>query len=424
MPQTTVADKNPNLVTPEVGRHSLGPSATVTRFFHTIISSTFILTGICLCALDMSLNASKPLKYVQIGSRILQDGNPVRAKLERLKQPWYNPDVLMIGSSLSREAFALTDAFVQHRRAPNIGYELNSYGKSVYLEDQLQKLTGKKHTTLDFSVGGCMASDAYFLLKKAVEERPQIRLLILPVAPRDFVDNFSEKDPEMSAVGMLLKKKSLATVVSAKSTEKEKIESALSSFWYLFDTRADYQAILEKLGCQFFNRAPNIYEARKSFDPFGVDNLVIFNPPHARADQVLPQAIKEEDARKNSIQYNPYNPERLQVQFQYFEKTLKFCRDKGITVVVIDMPLPEINRREMSMQLSSDYQSNLQALCGKYSTRLLRLQNDPDFLDCDFRDSCHVVGSGGKKVIDRLIDFLAGDRSFGKSLGISSLTKQ
>ncbi len=417
LPQTTVVDKNPDLVVSEGGRRSREASVSVKPFFHTLLSSTFILTGICLCVLDMTLNSSKPLKYVQIGSRILQDGNPVRTKLERLNQPWYNPDVLMIGSSLSREAFALTDAYVQHKRAPEIGYELNSYGKSVYLEEQLQKLTGKKHTTLDLSVGGCMASDAYFLLNKAVEERPQIRLLILPVAPRDFVDNFSEKDPEMSAVGMLLKKKSLATIVSQKSTEKERFESALSSFWYLFDTRADYQAILEKLGCQFFNRAPNIYEAKKSFDPFGVDNLVIFNPPHNRADQVLPQAIKEEDARKNSIQYNPYNPERLKVQFQYFEKSLKFCRDKGITVVVVDMPLPEINRREMSVQLSSDYESNLLALCSKYSTRLLRLQKDPDFLDCDFRDSCHVVGSGGKKVIDRLIDFLASDPSFGKSIG-------
>ncbi len=416
MPRTTVADKNTRVDITEGGRRSRGPYVGFKPFFHALLSSTFILTGICLCVLDMALSTSKPLKYVQIGSRILQDGNPVRTKLERLNQPWYNPDVLMIGSSLSREAFALTDAYVQHRRAPDIGYELNSYGKSVYLEDQLQKLTGKKHTTLDFSVGGCMASDAYFLLTKAVEERPQIRLLILPIAPRDFVDNFSEKDPEMSAVGMLLKKKSLATVVSAKSTVKERFESALSSFWYLFDTRADYQAILEKLGCQFFNRAPNLSSA-KSFDPFAVDNRVTFNPPHSRADQVLPQAIKEADARNNSIQYNPYNPERLQVQFQYLEKTLKFCQDKGITVVVIDMPLPEINRREMSAQLSSDYESNLQALCSKYSTRLLPLQKDPDFLDSDFRDSCHVVGSGGKKVIDRLIDFLASDLSFSKSIG-------
>ncbi|MCC7529026.1 MAG: hypothetical protein IT342_10915 [Candidatus Melainabacteria bacterium] len=65
----------------------------------------------------------------------------------------------------------------------------------------------------------------------------------------------------------------------------------------------------------------------------------------------------------------------------------------------------------------ADQNPNLLALCCKYSTRLLRLQKDPDFLDCDFRDSCHVVGSDEKYVIDRLIDFPLSDPTFGKSIG-------
>ncbi len=340
----------------------------------------------------------------------------MRNKFERFSQPWFHPDVLMIGSSLSRETFALTDAYVLHRRPPSIGYELNVYGKSIYLEDKLRQITGKEHTALDLSVGGCMASDTYFLLKSALELRPNIRLLILPLAPRDFVDNNSAPDPEKSAVCSLLKKKSLNTIVSPDASSNEKFECALSSFWYFFDTRADYKRILQILTCQSFNRSLTLHGAAHFEDPNSIDNRVVFNPPRKSAETVLSSAYKEEHAKNSARQYNPYNSRRLKLQFQYMEKTLNLCRGRGISVVVIDMPLPERNRKYMTAELQSQYEANLQSVCKKYSTGLILLQTDSEFVDSDFHDSWHVVGSGGKKVLDRLVQHISMDRTLIASL--------
>ena len=74
------------------------------------------------------------------------------------------------------------------------------------------------------------------------------------------------------------------------------------------------------------------------------------------------------------------------------------------------MPLSEINRRQMSTDLRQQYQFNLKSLSRKYAVHLVSLQDDSDFLDSDFRDSRHMVGTGGKKTIDRTIAVLAKDR--------------
>ncbi len=48
----------------------------------------------------------------------------------------------------------------------------------------------------------------------------------------------------------------------------------------------------------------------------------------------------------------------------------------------------------------------------KYQARLFELQADTDFSDNDFRDSVHLVGTGGLKVIDKVVDGLAADQDF------------
>lgn len=380
--------------------------------FHRLMSSTFIWILLVLGAVDLMLYFGKPLHNVQIASIIPQDRNPVRVKLGHLAFPWVNPDVLVIGSSLSQASFACADALYEKRRAPNIGYELYVYGKSHYLEDQLLKLSGKRHSVLDLSLGGCMASDAYFLINKVLSVRSNVKVLILPVAPRDFYDNLSAKDPELSPVGTFLKKKSLDSLLSQQGTPREKIENTLAFVWHYFDIKADYRQMLQLLNCQIFGRAPDLYTSTHFDEPFSKNNRVDFNPKPRSAGEVLSESFKKEDALRYYKQYNPYVPEKLNVQFQYLEKTFALCRQHHITPVVIDMPLTERNLKQLTPEMARDYYGKLQALCGKYNVHLESLQKDPDFTENDFRDSCHLVGTGGKKVIDKVTASLAKDQKF------------
>jgi hypothetical protein len=386
------------------------------RRFYRIMTSTAVWILLVLCGVDLLLYFSKPLHNVQIASIVPQDRNPVRVKLEQLALPWCNPDVLVIGSSLSQASFACADALYENRRAPNIGYELYVYGKSRYLESQLLKLTGKKHSVLDLSLGGCMASDAYFMLNKVLSVRSGVKLLILPVAPRDFYDNFSAKDPELSPVGTFLKKKSHESLLSQQGNVQEKTENVLSFVWRYFDIRADYRQMMQLLSCQIFGRAPDLYTSTHFDEPFSKENRVDFNPKPRSAGEVLPDSVKTEDAQRYYKQYNPYTPEKLDVQFRYLEKTFLLCRDHHITPVVIDMPLTQRNLKQLTREMAADYRTKLRALCQKYDVHLDTLQEDVDFTENDFRDSCHLVGSGGKKVIDKLTASLSKDKKVVRGL--------
>jgi hypothetical protein len=66
----------------------------------------------------------------------------------------------------------------------------------------------------------------------------------------------------------------------------------------------------------------------------------------------------------------------------------------------------------MDKQMVPIYMQKLETLTKKYQVRLLKLEADRDFSDNDFRDSVHLVGTGGKKVVDKIVDSIAGDKVF------------
>ncbi len=143
--------------------------------FVRILSSAVVWTLLWLGAADLFLHTYRPLHDVKMGGYVPRDRSSISYKLSKLEEPWTNPDLVVIGSSLSQSSFACADALAAKRRAPYTGYELHSYGKSVYLQDKLSQLTGKKLSAVDMSVSGCMASDAYHLLKRAIAIRPHVR---------------------------------------------------------------------------------------------------------------------------------------------------------------------------------------------------------------------------------------------------------
>ncbi len=161
-------------------------------FFNVrLLSCTIIWVFIWLCVVDLTLKITKPLHAVKMGGYTPRDRNGMAIKNERLALPWTNPDVLTIGSSLSQASFSCADALVANRPAPTLGHEVYSYGRCDYLQSKLSEISGKKHSLLDMSIGGCMASDAYYLLTNTVKTRPQIKTVIFAVAPRDFVATYA-----------------------------------------------------------------------------------------------------------------------------------------------------------------------------------------------------------------------------------------
>lgn len=378
-------------------------------FAGTVAGSFLIWLLLWLFAADMTLKFTKPLKYVGMGGYIANDKNPVRVKLELLSLPWCRPDVLVIGSSLAMNSFACADAHVYKQPAPHIGYELYSYTKSLYLEEKLKSLTGKNVSAFDLAVGGCMLSDGWEILNKALELRPAVKMVILAVGPRDFVDTTAAENPADSTVIKYLKEQEENVLVPEILSSQRKFERMLSRMWHYFNIRADYKTFFSLLGCSVLDRRADLYSAAAGFVDGDESYKLSFSPRRPSADSVLGPDYKKRDAAIYYNRYNPFSEKRMITQFGYLEKTLALCKEKGIIVVVADLPVSELNRKQMAKEMKEKYYEVMKSTCRKFAAPLVELDRDPLFVDDDFRDTVHPVGSGGKKIIDRVSEAISRD---------------
>lgn len=367
----------------------------------TVMASSFIWIFFWLAVVDFSLVSFKPLKNVGMGGYIQSDKNPLRIKLEKLLSPACNPDICVIGSSLTMSALACADSLVYHKPFPTIGYGLHSYHQSLYLEEKLAPISGRRPSVFNISISGCMASDAYAILRKCLEIKPSIKTVVLMMSPRDVADNAAARDAEKSTVIQNLRDRFEPIDLKQLFTTQSMLERALSKFWQYFYQRADYKTLLRLFSCETFDRAADLHSASHRLKPQEQDRLH-FGSNRGSANDVWNAEMKRNDAKAFVARYNPYDRELLTMQFEYLERSLALCKARNVVPIVVDLPVPAMNRNVMPRQLKDDYMRSLTSLCRAQNVHLVELQESSDFNDNDFRDTLHPVGTGGKKIIDAL----------------------
>ena len=97
-----------------------------------------------------------------------------------------HPDIVLVGSSLMRLPFYLTD--VTHSNV----LDQEDYYWSRTLQNLLNSNTLTPHSIFDFAIDGSMVSDVYLVHKKFFSGTKAPKWIIYGIAPRDFFDNFSK----------------------------------------------------------------------------------------------------------------------------------------------------------------------------------------------------------------------------------------
>jgi hypothetical protein len=80
------------------------------------------------------------------------------------------------------------------------------------------------------------------------------------------------------------------------------------------------------------------------------------------------------------------------------------AKQDGIKVLIVNMPLTKTNMALMPEGYYQEYLQVLQTTNDRYHCQLLDLNNDKSFETADFRDTAHMNASGGRKLIDRIVD--------------------
>lgn len=92
----------------------------------------------------------------------------------------------------------------------------------------------------------------------------------------------------------------------------------------------------------------------------------------------------------------------------YLSKVVQLCEDRHIKLLVVDLPLTDINRSLMPANFYSMYRSKVGSICNNNNkqSRLLELGDSPLFTLSDFDDTIHLNGAGATKLMAQLQGFV------------------
>ncbi len=317
---------------------------------------------------------------------IITDTRNIPRFLESSEQP----DVLVMGSSL-----ILSPAYKINNRHTDFSLS--------FLEKQVAAMTGKQLKITNLGVAFAMVSDQYLLLKNAIDKGKAPKFVIYATAPRDFVDNTATEGNSPTA--QILAVLDSNEEFFPKSLGVQDITAKLATHQSVFKTGIKHvRNAAEELGSAVILRnSANIDSAK---------------PLHSRREVIA------NDMEMYKNRYNPPNYERLHEQVGYLNKLLLLCRSHDIPVLIVNMPITEMNRKLLDANLSSEYLKDLEVAALAFNCKFANVNSDqsyeavPEYFD----DTVHLSASGGKKFFSRLAQLLANDSDFATKFGVKTIS--
>jgi hypothetical protein len=95
--------------------------------------------------------------------------------------------------------------------------------------------------------------------------------------------------------------------------------------------------------------------------------------------------------------YNPFNAGLYETQRRFFERTLAYCHDNQIEMLLVNMPITQHNVAAMPPGMYQRYLSDVTTAAHKYGVQFVDLNDPTVFQQSDFVDTVHMSGFGALK---------------------------
>ncbi len=381
----------------------------------SLLSSTTVLAALLIIGINALIVAIDPLDKLYWTGLTGARQNVLVSKLPKIISSRDNPDVLFMGSSVCLyPAIRADDRLDRVRARWDFWYERNviySYSKVKYLAHSLSQAFNHPITAINTGIAGGMMSDQYLILKKYLASGKKPKLILLCVAPRDFLDNERTeigKTPTHTVLGDWM---SISELVEKSAKWQSIVDVALRRAFDYYAQREDYRHFFVGLTAQKLNHPVDLFSALQKPDAQSTDT----NLSKQRAAFLDPKNIPVYEKPPNKLNqlkeygqmYLPFNDAQLATQTDYFHKLLNLARKNDIGVVVINTPLPLENINLLPAAAQRKYHDALEKTCRKVDIPLLEpgLNQRYDTYK-DFQDAAHMNAAGGVKFFDAVDDFV------------------
>jgi hypothetical protein len=313
--------------------------------------------------------------------------------------------VVLFGSSLVASATFSADA--QHLQQVR-DCVLNRDG-AAFASD-LSKSLGRPVRVFNSALGGAMISDAYMYSQAMFQSGMKPKVVIVGIAPRDFIDNGL---PGASATEPFRFCSKFVDLGNLK-------DHATSDFFAKMGWVIDKELPLSRLKRNLLGEPSNesVVEEKAKADS-SVGNKVLQAISAIEGEQkpgvwLIPAnmpPIFQDNMKEYINRYKNPNPPIYKDQIAFFEAFLANMRDNDIKVVVVQMPLLAPNRSLLPDTFWKSYDQKIATLCKEYDAHFENWADSDYFVVDDFLDTVHMNASGGLKFYSRLSSVLNEDSS-------------
>lgn len=362
-----------------------------------LLSSFTIWLFVMLVGLNVFFQQVKPLQYIKTSRYVPLEQNPLVSKFPKFFDSTIHPEIIVLGSSLPMEAIARYDAEFSHNLDSTNLDAIRKYTGARYLEHLVEQKTGTKASAFNLTCVACMTSDAEMILRRIIDTGRSPKVVILGMGPRDFIDNIAPAAGKTPVCQLLSSRVTLPEIFSEKRSVDDFRDLLIGQMVYIYKVRGDYKTMLTGWACDLVSHPANLFESKMSNLP---------PPDAALKDAVGPKKKKRSqfaDLPEWKERYSPANFKRFESEKASFKKMLANCRDKGIKVIVVNMPVTAQNKALIPDNLYDRYSQEICTLPPEYGFEIIDLNSNPSFTTSDFYDSAHLNAGGGKKVQDILV---------------------
>lgn len=115
-----------------------------------------------------------------------------------------------------------------------------------------------------------------------------------------------------------------------------------------------------------------------------------------------------EERWKNSLdeyrgRYRNIADKDLSVQLGFLKKTLDVCGERGIKVILVNMPLTQANRQLFPDHFYRRFREQIQRISARPGVKMIDLGENEEFVRQDYWDTTHLNHGGGYKLLKHIV---------------------
>ena len=295
--------------------------------------------------------------------------------------------------------------------------------RSLYFESQFQARTGKSVRTFNFALPGEMPSDAYLITKFLLkgEKRPDV--LVYGVGPRDFMDNLLPSPSATDPYQYLSRFGNVDDRIDLMVTDwLERFGYHLGRFYYSYGNKGDICVSAQR---SFAHLVTALLPAGDK--PFGLafrrQVLPGYRPFEVGPGECLFQPTTPSSRSRFTDNIGEYRKRYRQLKWDTFLTQMRFlaeildtARERNTHVVIVSMPITDLNRRLLGEYAWSVYRHSVRVLALSKGASFVDMQGSGAFNQKDFGDTVHLHSGGGAKLLRMLAGNLAMDATVKEAL--------